>query len=151
MIQKFMRDPSRPCGLFRRRPVARIDRTFEEFVRAVGPELAHRWIGLDDRVLQSSILFLDLADRDVEDRLTVLVELYRTIRTFWNVDVAQGLHKGGLVRDVALDLLKRIVKDLTGHVSADGVVARIGVVSLAHGLDELLIGGSIDGGAVPTG
>src|SRR3954451_3908158 len=81
MIQKFMRDPSRQCELFRRRPVARIDWVLEEFVRAVCPELAHRWIGLDDRILQSSVLFLHLADRDIEDRLTVRIELHRTIGT----------------------------------------------------------------------
>jgi len=45
-------DPSRRCELLRRRPVARIDGALEEFVRPVGPELAHRRIGLDDGVLQ---------------------------------------------------------------------------------------------------
>src|SRR5437763_16463021 len=62
MIQNCHCIPESWLQILCRRVVARIDRIFQELILAVGPELAHVGIGLDDRIDVFSVLFLDLAD-----------------------------------------------------------------------------------------
>src|SRR6185295_3064126 len=60
------------------RELPRVHRLLEELPGVVGPELAHRGVGLDDRVLKRAPDLLDLADVDVLGRVAVLVDLDRS-------------------------------------------------------------------------
>src|SRR5262249_34972413 len=60
-----------------RRVVARIDRVLQEFVLVVGPELADVGVGLDYRVDVAAVFFFDLADIDVADHVSQLLQSHR--------------------------------------------------------------------------
>src|SRR5262249_885956 len=66
--------------VFRVGVVARVNGVRQECFFVVGPELAHTWIGFDDRVHKLAVLALATADEDVADNVAVLVELDRPAR-----------------------------------------------------------------------
>src|SRR5947208_13572245 len=53
--------------VFGRRPVSRVHRVLEEFLRLVGPELAHVGIGVDHLVHKAPLLARDAPDVHVAD------------------------------------------------------------------------------------
>src|SRR5262249_44353655 len=60
--------------VLRGRPVARVHRILQEFLRIVGPELAHVRVRVDNRVDEAPLLALDLPDVDIPDDVAVFVE-----------------------------------------------------------------------------
>src|SRR5687768_3466466 len=67
--------PPRSLEVLGRRPLARIDGILQEGFWIVGPELAHRRVGVDHLVHKPAVQALDLADIDVEGRIAVFVDL----------------------------------------------------------------------------
>src|SRR5262249_14650233 len=133
-------DPS--LAIFARREIAAVDRLLEELVLAIGPELAHRRIGLDHRVPQlvlvvaEHLLLLDLLDVDVLHRVAELVERDRPAH---RVDLERGHRRDELfrARPLAAGLLHHLVNELSGGVVALGEIGRDLVVFRAIGLHEL--------------
>src|SRR6185437_1774311 len=79
-LARSRRRRSRPLSCLHGLIIARIDRLFQEPFRIVGPELAHRRIGLDRLVDHLAALLLDAADVDVAHDVVVVVEADRAAR-----------------------------------------------------------------------
>src|SRR3954463_9582072 len=137
--------------VLRLREGAGVRRALEELLRLVLPELAHVRVGLDHAVDEAAVLPLDFADVDGEDGIAVLVDPDGAPEALLDVEGSQRLHEGFLVLDVSLHLLQGEIEEESGRVRAGAVVAHVLVVLLAELGDELLVLGSLDGGAVPPG
>src|SRR6185437_14102923 len=126
----------------RERPA--VDRLLEELVLPIGPELADVRIGLDDGVpklglgITEHLLFLDLLDVDVLDRVALGIEAHRAAHGL-NLHALHGLDELRRARILTIRFLYRFVDDLCRRVVALGVVGGHFAVLLAVGLYESFV------------
>src|SRR5262249_16765899 len=113
------------------RIVARVERHLQELVGIVFPELAHRRIGQDHRVLKLAAPPLRLALVDVLDGIAPLVDDDRPAGKVLELDLLEGSQEGVAVLHLAVDRADRL--DDPPHVRVAGLrvvrgyLARLGL------------------------
>src|ERR1044071_4066912 len=153
------RNPPHPCPLSRGerewalavlawRIVACVEGLLQELVGIVFPELAHRGIGEDHRVLDLTAYPLHLAHVDVLDGIAPLVDDHGPAREVLELHLLEGSEEGLAVFYLAIDRLDGLHDP--AHVRVAGLrvirrnLARLGL----EGLGVLLVGGIVEGGRV---
>src|SRR5690349_11558060 len=85
------------------RKVSVVDRLLQEFFRLVLPELAHRWIGVDDGVLELPSHLLDFSDINILRRVAVGVHLDGTSWGILDLHFSQRPHERRAILDFSAD------------------------------------------------
>src|SRR5262245_59064854 len=135
--------------VLRRRVVARVRRCLEVLLGLVRPELAHVRVRVDHGVHQPPLFPLDLADVDVADDVTVLVELDRSAHRV-DLDRAHRLHERFLVLDLAADGVQRRLEHCGLGIGRRGVEARVVLDLGPERGRELLVLRIVELGRVPA-
>src|ERR1700746_3213888 len=112
----------------RRRIIARINWVFKKRLGVVGPKLTDIRIGAHDGIHELTTLADHLANVDVPDHVSILVERDRSAHRIWHLNGTQRRHEGVLVLDSAAHGLDRSFQHSPVSVGGRCIKSRINLI-----------------------
>jgi hypothetical protein len=133
-----------------RREVTREHRLLDEFLRIIGPELAHLRVRFDDRVGEFAVDARHFPEVDVQNRGSVFVESYRADRPLGEADLVHGFEECRRVIRLSTGRLEGFLDDEKRGVGTGGVESGIVFVCRIDAGDKLLVVRSVETRRIPA-